>query len=309
MAGVPHRTGNILYWDYFQGRGGKSKRPFLILWPVQILCSAAPAERRDREFLEERALWIGWIHYTKSTLGSIKKLAQLSQDRFSEKELGKHLYHRMTEDICKTDLYLNGLLNYFQVTTPVKKTNTVNTLIEEVLKKNHAQMEGRGVRPFKRFEKNLPEIIVPDEQLTYILNSVLQYVIMSTRPNGNIECLTKSIIFQGDSGETQVLFEKYGGYIEISVAFVRDKEPAEQSPAASGRILTRQKDEALELMLRLVKGIVLRNWGKMNLETDKKREKTIISLRFPLERRKVFFYEPIAINPSARELKIPNIWE
>jgi hypothetical protein len=41
-----------------------------------------------------------------------------------------------------------------------------------------------------------------------------------------------------------------------------------------------------------VKGTVLKNWGKMNFETDKKEGKTILSLRFPLERRNVVFYPP-----------------
>jgi hypothetical protein len=54
----------------------------------------------------------------------------------------------------------------------------------------------------------------------------------------------------------------------------------------------------LEFMLRLVKGMVLKNWGKMNFETDEKKGKTILSLRFPLERRKVVFYQPMGINLS-----------
>ena len=228
----------------------------------------------------------------KSVLDSIKSLTQFSQDRFSDKELGKFLYQTMTRDITKTDLLLSGLLNYFQVTTPIKKVNTVNAFIEKVLKKNKAQLEEKRAHLFKKLEENLPEIIVPDEQLKYILNFVLQYVILSTPPNGNIEFLTRSFIFQRETGEAQAFFERYGGYIEISVVFSGDREPVGQPAAAWGQIPTIQKDEALEFMLRLVKGMVLKNWGKMNFETDKKKGKTILSLRFPLERRKVVSYPP-----------------
>ena len=228
----------------------------------------------------------------KSVLDSIKSLTQFSQDRFSDKELGQFLYQTMTRDITKTDLLLSGLLNYFQVTTPIKKVNTVNAFIEKVLKKNKAQLEEKRARLFKKLEENLPEIIVPDEQLKYILNFVLQYVILSTPPNGNIEFLTRSFIFQRESGEAQAFFERYGGYIEISVAFSGDREPVGQPAAALGQIPTIQKDEALEFMLRLVKGMVLKNWGKMNFETDKKKGETILSLRFPLERRNVVSYPP-----------------
>jgi hypothetical protein len=39
------------------------------------------------------------------------------------------------------------------------------------------------------------------------------------------------------------------------------------------------------------------NQGMMKFETDDKKAKMTISLRFPVERRRVFFYEPISINP------------
>jgi len=222
----------------------------------------------------------------KSVLDSVKSLTQFSQDRFSDRELGRFIHQRMTQELGTADLLLSGLLNYFRVTTPIRKVNTVNALIEEVLKKNKAQLEEKKAQLFKRVEENLPEIIVPDEQLRYILDFVLQYIILSTPPNGTIDFLATSFIFLPNTGGTQVFFDRYGGYIEISVAFSGD--PA----AAWGRIPTTQKDEALEFMLRLVKGMVLKNWGKMNFETDKKKGKTILSLRFPLERRKVVSYPP-----------------
>jgi signal transduction histidine kinase len=228
----------------------------------------------------------------KSVLDSIRTLAEFSQNRFGDKGADNFLYQTITQDITTIDLLLNGLLNYFQATTPIRKINTVNALIEEGLEKNKAELEEKGVQPFRKLERNLPEIVVPDEPLKYILNSVLQYVIRSTRPNGNIEFLTKSFVFQRDREGPRDFFEEYGGYVEISIVFAGDREPVGQSAAALGRVLTPRKDEALGLMISLVKEIVLRNGGKMNFETDAKKGKTILSLRFPLERRKVVFYPP-----------------
>jgi hypothetical protein len=247
---------------------------------------------------------MGWIHYTKRSLDSIKKLTQLSQDRFSDKEFGKFLSRMIIEDIHQTDLWLNGFLGYFHITTPIQKTNTVNTLLEEVLKKNQVQLKEKGVQYFQKLEKDLPEIIVPDEPLKYILNSVLQYVITSTRPDGNIEFLTKSFIFQSGGGETQACFGEYGGGVEILVVFTGEREPVGQSGAPWGRTPPPQEYEAMELMLRLVKEMVQKNRGIMKCEADENRSKTIISLRFPVERRKVFFYEPMSLNPPTKPLKI-----
>ena len=295
MAGVPNRPRNLLYWNYFQGRGGKPKRPFLIIRPVQIPVSTASTERWDRESLEERALLIGWIHNTKHTLDSIQKLTQISQDRFRDKEFGKLFKRMVSEDIHQTDLLLDGLLNYFQVTTLIKKTNTVNTLIEEALKANQARLKEKGVRLFKKLEKDLPEIIVPDEHLRYILNSVFQYVIASTPVHGNVELLTKFSIFKKGGGEEQTFSEGHGGHIEILIVFAGGRE-------SSGSIPTIQKDEALELMLRLIKEMVVKNRGIMKLEGDERKAKTIISLVFPVERRNVAFYEPMNTSPPANHL-------
>jgi hypothetical protein len=48
-----------------------------------------------------------------------------------------------------------------------------------------------------------------------------------------------------------------------------------------------------DLILRLAKDILERNHGMM-IETRKKSE-TILTLRFPVERRKGVYYEPIAL--------------
>jgi hypothetical protein len=73
------------------------------------------------------------------------------------------------------------------------------------------------------------------------------------------------------------------------VVFASDRKPVGGSGTALEGIPSLQKDEALDLILRLVKEMVLRNQGMMKFETDEKKAKVIISLRFPVERRKVFF--------------------
>lgn len=205
----------------------------------------------------------------------------------------------IVQDIDETDLLLSGFLDYVRVTTPIKKVNTVNLLVEELLEKNKASLGEKGARLFKRLQEDLPEITVPEEQLKYILDFVLQYAILSMPLGGNMALLTKSVIFQGEIARGQAFFEKYGGYIEISVIFSGDSEPAGSWLAPLGRTSTPQKGEPLELMLRLVKGLVLRHWGKMDFETDGRNRRTTLSLKFPIERRRAVYGDPHGINPSA----------
>jgi hypothetical protein len=158
-----------------------------------------------------------------------------------------------------------------------------------VLKKHQAKLEEKGIKLFKKFEKDLPETIVPDEQLKYIVSSVLQYAMAFTPPNWNIGLSTRSLILEKEAGEMDDLFKRDGRYIEISVVFAGYNKRTE--PVL--KTTTLQEEEAPDLILRFVKEIVLRNRGMMRIGTDEKKTKTFISLRFPVERRKVVYYQSV----------------
>ena len=228
---------------------------------------------------------VGWIRYTKGTLDSIKKLTELSQDRFSDRELGRFLYRMIAQDIHKTDLLVNGLLNYFQVTSPVKKTNTVNLLIEEVLKTHQVQLEEKEVKLVKKLEKGLPEIIVPDKQLRFILNSILQYAVTLMPSHGTLGFLTQSFVLK-EPHPKQTLFRKGEPYVETTLFFTGLEKPVEPFGRGAG-IEGMPKEDSLDLMLKLVKDLVHRNRGVMKLQGDEKEARHSISLEFPVERRTV----------------------
>ena len=233
----------------------------------------------------EGSLLIELIHYTKNTLDSIKKFTELARGKFSDKEFGEVFYRMITKDIEKNDLMLNGFLNYIKATTPIKKKGTVNTLIEEVLKKHQVRLEEKKTKILRNLEKDLPETTVPDEQLRFILDSALQYATASMPPNGCIEFLTKSFALQKEMDGDHPFFKKNGRYIKILVAFTYYKKPMEQfgkelEPAP-------QKKVVPDLMLRLVDDVVDRNQGTIKVEFDETKAKRFISLTFPIERRKM----------------------
>jgi len=235
------------------------------------------------------SFFVELIERIKNTLSSIKNYTQISRGKFSDREFGEYYYRAVTEDIEKIDMVLNNLLNYMKVQKPIRKMNTVHNIIEEVLKKNQVKLDEKGIKLFKKFEKDLPETIVPDEQLKYILSSVLQYAMAFTPPNLSIGLSTRSFILEKGAGEVQDLFKKDGRYIEISVVFAGYNKPSELEL----RTTTLQKEEASDLILRFVKEVVLRNRGMMRIGTDEKKTKTFISLRFPIERRKMVYYQSV----------------
>ena len=251
-----------------------------------------PPGEQDPPFLS--CFLIELIDSIKNTLISIRNMSVLSADKFNDVEFRKYSQKSITEDIKKIDSVLNSLLNYIHINTPIIKSNTLSLILEEVLEANEKQIQGKKINIFRKCEKDLPETFIHDEQVRFILNSVLQYAILSTPPNGTIGFMIKSFDFHNGAPDKKVLPERNGGYIEAAIGFIGGKEQAEQSKDIPAKSVD-QKEETTKLILQLVKEILQKNRGSMTYEVDPKKPRTLITLRFPIERRKVVYYEPISI--------------
>jgi hypothetical protein len=242
--------------------------------------------------------FIEMIDQFKDTLKNLRNLTKIFQDKYGDKESGSYLSRIISDDIKKIELVQNSLLNYIRINNPVTKANTVNTLIEEELKKYEVDLEEKKIRLFKTLEKNLPETAVPDDQLRYIVSCVLQYIMALIPTSGNLGVFTKNLVLQKEMGE-----DREWRFIEILIAYTGYKKPVEPFRSPSG-ISAHQKEKILELALKLVDEIVQRNRGTMKFEEDEKKAKATISLRFPVERRKVVYYQqPSEVTSSVHEFK------
>jgi hypothetical protein len=234
--------------------------------------------------------FIDLMNQFKDTLKNLSDQTRIHKDKFRDQEFGAHLNRIIMWDLKKIELLQNNLLNYIRINNPIIKTDTVHTLIEDELKKYQVELEEKKIRFFKTFEKNLPETAVPDDQLRYILGCVLQYVITLMPPNVSLGLFTKSLVLRGERGGDQAVAPKEEKHVEILMVYTGPQTPTAQSGTALG-IPGRQKDEILNLTLRLVDEIVQRNRGVMTFEEDEKKKRTTVSLRFPVERRKVVYYQ------------------
>ncbi len=232
--------------------------------------------------------FIELVHRIKNPLVSIKTFTQLLRDKFSDPEFRNYFYKIVTEDIEKIDSVLNGLLNYIKINHPLEKRDTVHSILEGVLKKYEPQIEDKKIKILRKYEKDLPEVILHEEQLRYILNSLLQYAIPSIPPHGSIGFLTKSVNGLKEPTEERPLKEK--GYIEILMVFTGLKKPVEPVETLLGISIVKEK-ELTDLEIRLIKEIIHKNRGVMRFEVNEKKLRTLISLRLPTERRKVIYYQ------------------
>jgi hypothetical protein len=229
--------------------------------------------------------FIELIDQFKNTLTNLRNQTRIFQEKFRDQEVGAHINRIIMEDIKKIELLQDSLLNYIKINNPIIKTNTVNRLLEEELKKYQVELEDKKIKLFKTLEKDLPETAVPDDQLRYILSCVLQYVMSLMPSNRSFGLFTRSLTLHRETGGEEALVKKEGKYIEILMVYTGYKKPTVGIPA-------HQKEGILDLALRLVDEIVQRNSGMMKFEEDEKKGKTTISVRFPVERRKVVYYRP-----------------
>ncbi len=249
---------------------------------------------RDQDSPFISSFLVELIHSIKNTLTSIKNTSSLSAERFNDAEFRKVAQKSIAEDIKQIDSVLNSLLNYIRINTPIIKSNTISLILEDVVEANEKQIEGKKIKIFKKCEKDLPETLIHDEQMRFILNSILQYAILSTPLGGTIGFLIKSFDFHNGRPDKQISPEGNGGYVGAAIGFIGDKEPSDPLKNVQGSPPI-QKEETTKLILQLVKEILQKNHGTMTYEVDPKKPRTLITLRFPIDRRKVVYYEPINI--------------
>jgi len=212
----------------------------------------------------------------------------VARSRFNDEEFGGFFYRSVSKDIEEADLLLDCFVRFLSVSTPLKKTGTVHRLMEEVLKKHQAQLDEKEVRLSRKYEKDLPETIVPDSLLSYILDSVLQYGIRAVTPGGEMEFSTKSSTLDKDVSVRRQLLRKDERYIEIELLFKGGGKQGERFPKNS----IFQEDPLGIMLLRLVGELVRKNQGIMKLKKNEKQARLSVSLWLPSERREIVYYQP-----------------
>lgn len=239
------------------------------------------------------SLWIELISTTKSTLFSIKSVSQLSVDKFNDPEFRKYARKSIAQDIKKIDSVLNSLLNYIQINTPIVKSNTIHLLLEEILGANETCLSDKHIKIIKHFQKDLPETFLHDEEVKFLLNSIVQYALFSTPPHGSIGFLTRIVEAQRMEGGDKVISLTGRKQIDILVAFTDYEEPFKATDRVPSEGKGVPKDKVHQLILLLIKEIIKKYKGLIGFDIDEKESRTVVSLRLPLDRRQVVYYEQL----------------
>ena len=154
------------------------------------------------------------------------------------------------------------------------------------MRKHQVQLKEKGVNLVKKLERDLPEIIIPEEPLRFILKSILQYAVTLIPPNETIGFSTQSFVLEEQPPEDS-LFRKGEPYVVTTVFFTGFEKQA--GPFGRRKeIEDIQTEDSLDLILRMLEDLVRRNRGVMKIQRDENKARCTISLEFPVERRMVF---------------------
>ncbi len=178
----------------------KKKR---VVWKTSEDRTEVPAESPEKvpdheeEFKPPTALVSDLANRIRKTVVELRDLAVSSQGKFKDPAFGQEFHRRMTEHIDNSEADLNCFLDYLRIKSPVRQTNMIHVILEEVLEKHKKKLMDKGIRIVKKqFEKDLPNAGVHIEELRFILNWVLEYAIISAVPNRSIVFLTRSLEVQ-----------------------------------------------------------------------------------------------------------------
>jgi len=233
------------------------------------------------------------VHSIKNALASVYHATVLTMDKYDDLEIRKRSRTQVKEEIKKIDSVLNTLLNFIHVNTPISKASTLYVILEEILEASAKQLRQKDIKIYKKYDNDLPDTFIHPEQVRFILHSTLQYAILSTPPSEVIGFLMKSSNSNNGTGAENPSLENDRRYIEVMIGFDGDGRPGNHSENVSEIPGDQDNKGMADLILRLAKDLLERNHGMM-IET-RKRSETILTLRFPVERRKVVYYEPIAL--------------
>jgi len=237
------------------------------------------------------AHYVELFNRVKASLSALQAYAFLSLDNSKDKELAENFYKIVNADIEKTISLLDCFNDYINFSTPLVKKNTVNTLMEEVITKHGSQFQEKKINVIKKqFEKDLPETILPDEQLRYILNSVIEYVLLSIPLDGNVGFLTRIFDIEALTSEEKVQVQKDGKYLEILVVSTSYEKSGKEVEFVPVIPTHPQQEGATELILKLAKEIIRMNKGVMRQKLYEDKKMAFISVILPIERRNVVRY-------------------
>jgi len=224
----------------------------------------------------------------RKTVTEIRDLTESSRDKFKDPVFGREFQRRITDCIDNSESDLDCFLDYLRIKSRIRRANMIHVILEEALEKHKKKLMDKGIRILeKRSEKGLPDAGVHIEELRFILNWVLEYVIISALPNQGLAFLTRSLEAQEGSESIGFLRRRGTKCVEIVIAS-GNCEDFKRQAGVPPKTDVGHIESGQSWILPLVEEIVQKNGGTLKLSERRLR---MVSLILPIERRKMVYHE------------------
>ncbi|MGQ9645170.1 MAG: hypothetical protein ACUVWO_01360 [Thermodesulfobacteriota bacterium] len=259
--------------------------------PAHELGESVPADEKTVSL--SPLFLVETLREIKKGVCSIYKIGLLSTERPDDHETREHSQMTMAKTYDQIISTLDMLSGFINVTSPIVKRNTIHSILEEILETNEKKTHAKEIELKKTFAEDLPETILHDEQLRFILNSVLQYAILSTPPGGHIEIVTRPMGGQNEEDLRSLDPLKSRGS-EVSISSSGFKDPLSQ-PHEAAQAPQIQRDSTSQFILRLIREMTRRHRESIDFNLEVVKSEIRISLKFPAERRRLAYYRPVTL--------------
>ena len=233
---------------------------------------------------------MGWKERAEKPVKSMREMIDLSRERFADREFGQFFSRMVHKDLDRVEGLLKDVFYFLGVNSPIEKKGTVNALLLGVIGRHQRHLEGKGITVLRTLEDNLPETTVPYEPLRYVFNGLFRWLASSILPGGSMELVTESFHSQdlGKTGQDESALDRF---IRVSIGFtdVEGDQARRKNDSPLGNVPAWQHD----LLLKLAREVVERNSGTVLFGSDERQRKNLITVVFPAERRKSFYYPQI----------------
>ena len=227
----------------------------------------------------------------KKTLDAMVRSSLHGLEKANDAESKRDSRVNITKNYKKIDLVLNIFLNYIRMSQPVAKKDTIHTILDELLAGYQKELEDKSILVSKDYHAQILEITVHEEQVRFILGSILQYAILTTPVNGSLRVTTRPVLLQKSPEEEKIVPLK-GRYSEVSIQCSFLERPA-PDPGKKPGAPNPSQEEGFRSLLLVSRELVQKHQGSFEFKVDDSELRKCVTLRFPAERRQSFYYKSV----------------
>ena len=135
----------------------------------------------------------GIAHEIRNPLAAVTLNLQFLQQRSDLDEIGRSILHDALEGARRVETVMENTLSLARITPPVLKSESINTLAEQVLGFLRISVQQRKVQIDTRFAEFLPSITVDAKQIQQVMLNILQNAIDASNDESTVEVTTDLI--------------------------------------------------------------------------------------------------------------------